>query len=338
MHDELDAFLSAGLNGSPVDEAIAPLLEANDRLSPLSHAEPSPHFARDLEARLLAHADQLAGASSERTELFTSQAIRDLPGLRSIPRSQRRRHLTFTAREGSREIRRGLTAVAAVLVLSVGFFVLITGSRPGSPLYGFFHQNTPTSTVTTATARAHALLRQASQALDSLDQVLAQHGGDRAYLNTLAALRSALGSAATQIAALPAGADQTSLMIQLRALQAQARHDLRAALPQLSWPARIDTTLALGELGDTVPAISHAVLTRVNNRMWQVTITGVNFASGAILLVADQPSGTVTRLSATKMVARIATGLNQTPSLIVGVGNPDDTAARATATLAPPDE
>ncbi len=324
--DELDSILSGRRVTGSTDELLAPLLETNARLAPFAEASPSPSFTDALEARVLAHATHLTNETGFRSELsFDDTGIETRQDYAVAYSAPETRHDSWRDTP-SRWRAAAITVAFVVVCLSV--FTLVANARMGGP----FSQS---SSNASAASRARLQMQSASQALTMLDQAVTRQSGNIAYLSALTTLRTDVQAAMTLIDAMPSAADRAGLLTQLRDLEAQARGDLRGALPRLSWSLRAATTLTLGTIGDTVPLISRAQVAQWEDHFWQITLTGANFASGGVLLVNDQPGGTVIALNPMQMVARISAQGFQAPPNYVGIGEPDDTAAEADATLVP---
>jgi hypothetical protein len=93
--------------------------------------------------------------------------------------------------------------------------------------------------VTNATQTPDSVRTQLQQAQDALavfNQAVNQRLGDQAYQSTLTRFVDEETKASADLSALLPGETPTTLSAQLTALRERGRHDLRAALPVLSWP------------------------------------------------------------------------------------------------------
>jgi hypothetical protein len=221
--------------------------------------------------------------------------------------------------------------------VTVTTFALAASARPGSALYGVrrWQEDVRTNLVNSDAERAQLHLQYATDALDALDAAVVQHDAN-AYSEALGRFTDELHQANDALAQVPAGSDHESLSARLDALRTRGRSDLRAALPALSWSARITTTSALGGLGETVLTVTRVSGVRsgvYGARLWTLTITGLGFQSGAVLLVNGRPAGHVVTITPTRVVAQLASG-EQEDGLTrsIGVGNPDGTAAASQLT------
>jgi hypothetical protein len=221
--------------------------------------------------------------------------------------------------------------------VTVTTFAIAAYASPGSALYGVrrWREDAGANLANSDAERAQLHLQYATDALDALDAAVAQRDAT-AYSEALGRFTDELRKASDTLAHVPSGADHDSLSASLDALRTRGRNDLRAALPSLSWSARITTTSALGEVGESVLAVTRVSAVRsgpYGARLWTLTITGLGFQSGAVLLVNGRPAGHVVTLTPTQIVAQLASG-EQADGLTrsFGVGNPDGTAAPSQVT------
>ena len=291
------------------DTALAPLLETARRLAPLAAAQPDPRFARTLHARVLARA-------AERREGVGA-------------REWRSARLQMPAR-GWYGIRHGLIAATVVLALSLGTLTVAAAANPGSPLFGLhrLEQGVQVAVTGDSASRAHLHLAYARQWLAALSDAAAHHQGD-AYTAALQALQQEDSAAASEIAQTPDKATRAALASELNALHNDERSALRAALPLVGWPDRVATTQALADLDVTTPMVSGATLS-AGDDSWDVSVSGVGFETGAVLLVNGQPAGHVTSVTPSALVARLRFSGNSAIPQTLGIGNPDGTAAVTT--------
>jgi hypothetical protein len=317
--DDLDAVLSGGLAPAQADDSLAPLIAASARLQPLAAAEPSPAFASALQARILAHAARQARESvreGAEIEWDEDQTV----SLPAVPQPNTADHKAIDHPGNVRRLPwRGAAIAAAFVVLSVCIFGFLR-----------LEQGNSTNSTSSLVASARSHLQKATQALDQFDQAFANHD-DAAISNALGSLNTELQATSSSIEDLPQGATQTSLQQQLQSLKLRVQNDLRAQLSQLSWPERVDATLALGAAGDSVPTIAQAEVQRDDNQSWEVTLTGANFIAGAVLYVDGRREGPIDSLvGSTQISAHFSS--SSTPQTI-GIGEPDGTAAQANAAL-----
>lgn len=331
---ELDRLLSARLNDadahlSSADPEAHDLLEVVDRLQPLRAATPADSFADGLQQRLMAYTRRRAHEAQTVTEAPVTSAP---PGLRSWGRST-------TARRRAPLLWGG---IAACLLIALGAtFGAAVYAAPGSSLYGVkrIEQNLQSNLTTDATARARLHLANANDALHALNATIAARSTGQAYTDALAALGEEDTAAATNVAAIPAGREQDSLTRDLATLRARERADLLAALPALSWSARIATSAVLDRLGAPTPHITHVQIISEHGSggdsngedALRIVVDGSGFAPQAVMLVNDRPVGVMLSVTPTQAIARIAGGGGALEAVrSVGIGNPDGSAARAT--------
>lgn len=302
------------------DDEANSLAQAADRFAVWGHAHPSPAFADRLEAELL---ERFAAKPGQANPHDNNPA--PLPLARSLSHRARAPRLRWQA-----------LAASVLLLLGAGAVALAAaGAAPGQPLYNLhrFEQGVRADLASSQAERIRLHLRYAQDALSACDLAVADRSGDETYTIALTTFTEEERTASDSVASLPQGAERVDLSAQLGSLRDQARHDLHAALPILDWPARANTTLVLGQVGDSVP---HITETAVNGTatdgiyVWTITIHGTGFVSGAVLLVDDQPRGKVVSLSPTMLVAQLAGDQLSNGSHTFGVGNPDGTATLVT--------
>jgi hypothetical protein len=290
----------------PSPLALAPLLRAADRLAAGRAIEPSLDFTRGLIERLDAQVDVALAASPA-------------PGARAH-RPTARRALPRAA----------LIAAAVVIALAASLLTIARSSAPGAPLYGLrrFEQAVRAGIAFTAEDRVRLHLLYAEQALSSVEQAV--------RVQDLPAYRDALGTmldendaASRDAATLPTNAARDRARSGLDALIQRERMALRSALGALGWHDRIITTAALGRIGAAGPSITSVLVSTETGSdsatVWRITIGGAGFQPGALLLVNDQPRGTVESVSDDTLVASVLDGPVPRAATI-GVGNPDGTA------------
>jgi hypothetical protein len=226
-------------------------------------------------------------------------------------------------------------AAAAVLALigSLATLAAAAAAAPGSSLYALhrWEQGVRVSLASGPADRARLHLQYAQSALRALDTAVAQHAGDQAYLDAVGAFVAEEGAAELAVGGVSDGATHDALVAHLFALRSAARRDLRAALPSLDWASRLATTLALAQVGERVPLITQVSLDQVSldgDQVWECTVTGSGFHSGAVLLVDGQPSGTTISTTSTTLVASVELDSDNALPHRIGVGNPDGTAVQ----------
>jgi hypothetical protein len=361
-HDRLDVLLSpraasqrrrALLEGQR--DVLEPLVALADDLAGVSTVFPPAAFADELESRILARARHQAVGGfrvAERGPAAAKAALQagnghahDNGAVGYVPpvpanlalRGPRRDGPRRASRFGIRHARwRIWTSLAAAVILSlcVATFALAANANPGGPLYALrgWQEDARANLATSAADRARSHLQYATDALDALDAAVAQHASTDAYHEALSRFTDELQQAADALAQVPAGTDRDTLTAQLEDLRTRGRSDLRAGLPALGWPARIETTSALGALGESVVVVRQVTGVRSGSlatHTWTLTITGSGFQSGAILLVRERPAGQVLSVTPTRVTAQFTGGEEDGLPHDIGVGNPDGTAATA---------
>jgi len=327
----LDLRLSSGGSGTvtPSEEAddVVSALAAADRLIGLRSVEPNRLFALDLETQLLARAGALAVTTPAAETAADRQDTRSRGPVT---------HLASWWRVG----RRGrslwpiVAAASLALVLGVGTLsVVVEEAGPGSPLYALhrWELGVQVQLAGSPAEKAQLHLQNARDALNALNVAVEHHEGDPVYSDALATLTAEDHDAATTVAALPSGAEHTSLAAQLDSLHQQEIPDLYAALPVIGWNDQLATTQALGNLGAVVPRVTAVTLEQTGSgvsRGWRVTITGSGFEPGAELVGrGGTVIGQVISGGSIQLVVDITSSERHLLTKDAGVRNPDSTAA-----------
>jgi hypothetical protein len=346
---------------------LEPLLEIADELARVGTMLPAPSFANDLEARLLARAGwQALGADAHASgPTLVALApptgdgqIRDHGEARDEARDEASDEATVPLlaltdksdrADRTERSRRGAPgrvhsqrqvswrvwsslAAAILLALTITTFAVAANASPGSAFYGVrrWQEDARTNLANSDAERTQLHIQYATDALDALDAAVAQHAATGVYAEALGRFSDEFGQATAALALVPAGSDHDALAASLDDLRVRGRSDLRAALPLLSWPARITTTSVLGGLGESVVKVTQVKgvrLSSLSGPVWIVTITGEGLQRGAILLVRQRPAGQVVSVASTQLVARLSAGRDDSLPHDIGVGNPDNTAA-----------
>lgn len=300
--DSLDSLLAAPRRHRSAEPPIElePLLENADRLASIRETPPSAAFARRLEARMLAHAAELAQVSAIRAE----------------PARWRRALVARVA----------FIAACLLLALGTGALAVAAGAEPGAPLFRLhrLEQGVQAGLSKNSTSQHIAFARQWLYAVNT---AAAQHQGDPAYSDALMALREEDANAAQAINAQAPGAQRSAMEAQLSALRADEVTVLRNALPRIDWTDRITTTQALGALGIAVPHITSVTVSDDNDGQWRVVVRGYDIQPGAVLLADGQTVGALTAQTGGTYVATISAEDGDSANL--AVSNPDDMTAVA---------
>lgn len=336
---ELDTWLDT-LNSDKraAPPELARQLDAASRVAQLAALAPAPDFTERIEVRFLEGAQRLPAADASRVR-GPLHLPRRLPGrFSAIPAGVGR---IWPGRWPGRSPRLLLPAAVLLIVClgSLATLAVAANASPGSSLYSLhrWEQSFRANLTNNPADRTRLHLQYARSALQALNAVVTHRGSDQAYDEALASFDTEQRAAVQSVNELSADASYTTLAAQLLDLRAQARHDLRAALRSLGWPARVRTTAVLASLGDTVPSVAHVTIAFVglgDSEVWQCTVAGSGFQPGALLVVNGQPVGTVAALTPTTLVATIpADNVDWPPSATtsIGVSNPDGTAAQTTS-------
>jgi hypothetical protein len=321
-------------------------VEAARRLAGLAALSPSETFATALEARFLAAARQQSAevpvaAGNDTPTLPSRLSPMPAPGEDQLP-TLPDADLGVTVR--GREPRRGrrlpqrlwpVVAAACVLAALLSTFTVAAFASPGSALYSLnrWEQGVRAKLAGSQADQARLHLQLAGDALRALDHAVAPPVDEAAYHDALATFADEFHAAGAVLDMLPAGVDRETLAAGVSDLGALARHDLRAALPVLGWPDRLQTTATLAEVGDAVPRVTGVTITRVSQHgahLWRCAVVGSGFAPGAVLLVDGRQMGTVTSSTPTTLTAEVPMDDDAGLPRSMGIGNPDGTASTTT--------
>ena len=321
--DRLDALLtvlrepnaaspaSSSAGRLPADAELAPLVRAAREVSVLSRAVPDPAYASDLRLSVLARASAMRQDAAQR--------VVPMPPGRTAPSIRSRTPLWA-----------GLAA-AVLLAATVGAATAAAHAGPSSPLFGLhrFEQSIQVAAANDSSSRVRLHIQYARQWLGALTQTAQQdHSGD-AFQSALAVMLQEDTSAQSELAHVTDHTAQSDLSQALAALLSDERSELHAALQQVGWSDRVSATLALGQLGESVPVVSQLQATNQHGDI-QVVITGSGFEPGARLVLDGHPIGDVTASSATSLTVLLSRDSLPEHESAVGVSNPDGTAAQTT--------
>lgn len=303
--NRLDALLSGHASPSPADRALDPLLKTAATFQRMGDAYPKAAFARALEGRLRQETSVLAARRHRRPYWLVA-------------------------------------AVAAAVLLFVGIGFSLTAAAlagPGSPLYGLrqVEQRVRVQLVTDPQSRAQLQVGYAQQSLTELENALHQDNTS-AYRDALANFLAAYGDATKAMTTVPTSDQRTALETNLASLRARATGDLYGAIGTMSWGDRLTTTSALGALGNSVPIVkqvtyAHSSGTPGNGAPGNgdgllVQIHGAGFAPGAVVYINGQAMGDVRRVTPNDIQVVLHGVATLAPSTVIGVRNPDGTAAQ----------
>ncbi|HEX3272064.1 MAG TPA: IPT/TIG domain-containing protein [Ktedonobacterales bacterium] len=336
---ELDRALSQRLMGrvTSAPGPLAPLLAAANALTPLRQAAPSAAFARELEARMLRRARQVAAENPTSTSEVEPARPERVP-----PSASSQRAIT-----GAGQLRRTPSArrllwagvIAATLLFTLGgVFVVAADAQPGGPLYGVrrFEQNVQAQLTTNAVDRTQLHLDNAAAALEAFNTAVAQHEHGTRLTDALDTFVAEHTAAQSALADVTDSAAHARLATALDGQRTQATTDLRTALTAQDWSVRLRITLALGALGVAVPVVTQVTLSEARDpadsrgagRITTVTITGQGFQAGAQVLLRGAPAGTTISVSGDTIIAQVRAAAQAVASQgPIAVGNPDGTTA-----------
>jgi hypothetical protein len=299
----------------PNDDAAA-RMAAVEALEQLQEVEVPPEFAARLEVELRARARALA--RQEDHHIIT-------PWLSQRGRGAGRRF------GGRRVLVAALSMAAALILAFLGVLRAAAGSVPGDPLYGVkqWEQGVALSMASSPQDQAQVQIQQLRQAISDLQTEVADGRADADILEALRIVASATRASQSAVAALPDGtaraADEQDLISALN----DEDGALRQLLNRVDWPVRVAFTGQLGALGDAVPTITEVEVQDQQNGAVLITLLGTHFDPQAQLVINGRPAGTVRLSTPTRLVAEVSSSAWGGGSHVLGVLNPDGTAAQA---------
>jgi len=287
---------------------IEELIALARRLQRTPQVQASPDFVRRLELRLrLRNAELRLQDRHRRSPLLLLQARPLLSAL--------------------------LGLCVLVCLLSASVLVLAAHTDPGSPLYALslWERHMQVQLSGSLVDQATLDLQLAREQLAALPGLVGPTHTE-AYHQTLYDLDQQVRAASTAIDGLPAGSAQERLVEELAGLKADAIHMLRGLLSRLALPERLVTTGELGQLGDTIPLLTHAriLLPAHPNGQATISLQGSDLQANAQLLVNSVPVDARVIVQAGQLVFQVAWKGELHPR-ILGILNPDGTAVQTTA-------
>jgi hypothetical protein len=307
---EAQDWLVSPLHAPGRDPEVDELVTLAGRLQSTSHLQADPDFASQLERRLLIHHAAL-GRKQPAHQWFFPRLRRMNPAL-------------------------GIAAGFCLLVLFLGTSMLVVAARitnPDNPLYVLkrLEQHLQVSFTNSPANQAELDLEYARERLHALTG-LTNPAREEAYRQALADLDFQVNNATSAISSLSAVPERNRLRNELASLEIEARHTLRAFLPQLNVHDCLITTDALGRLGDTVPRLQSVeiVLSAHSSSQTIISISGNNIQPGAHLLMDGQAVEAQGSFQNGLYVFTLSWSGSQLPKDI-GIMNTDGTAAQTTA-------
>ena len=318
--ERLDRLLELREQGAPrlplTSEDLAARIAAAAALEQLQAFDAPPEVDARLESLIRARARQLA-----------HQQGGELP----VPRPPERRHAHrfFSLRRGWGM---ALGIAAALLLLCVGVITAAASSLPGDPLYGLkqFEHQVRLSFASDQQDRAELATSQLQSGLADLNTVINERRGDDAIQQALDAVAAETRESQAAVASIPAGTEQAAAQRDLASVLAEEEQTLRSGLAHIDWPLRLAFTQQLGALGEAVPTVTQVDVQHPSTSTVTITLTGTNFASGALLTINGIPKGSVSKNAPTTLVVALNASDWPKGQVAVGVQNPDGTAAQIT--------
>ena len=315
----LDLQQAQGQRLSVDNEEIAACLAAAERLSRLQGIDVPGEVAARLAQSVRARARPFDLDPQNGRTFSDQQALQPAP-TRISPQTRRplRHRASWVA----------LLGVAALLVLA--FTGLLAHSLPGelsARSQQAENQLTPTF-ANDPQARVRADLQLLQSALGDLRSVVAAPSSDHAIKLALQSVAARTSACREAVAAVPAGSGREATQQELSLVLAQEEQTVHQLLSQVDWPMKLLFTQQLGLLGEVVPTVSQVTLSAQSTSSLLVTLTGTHFAAGARLMVDGRPTGTVSLVTAERLVAIIRSSQPFPELDTFGVLNPDGTAAQ----------
>jgi hypothetical protein len=315
--DRLIEKREAGENQFSVrNDEIASSLAAAETLMQLQKIDVPPAFAYRLELSVRAR------TRSQRLTRQNGQSIPTGPLHRHSNRQRLPKHMSWVA-----------TGIAAILVLAFTALVATyTGglSLPGHPTAGLKPaQNQIASTVAIDPQNLiNDQIGQLHSALIELDTMVNDRRDDNTIQQALTSVSTSTIDCQKAVAALPAGSERGTAQQNLNNVLAEENQTLRNLLNHVDWPLRLGFTRQLGNLGASVPAVTHGMIHTQSNGTLLITLTGTNFAPHAVLVVDGRAMGIVTQSTSWQLIAVISKSNWPSGTHTLGILNPDGTAAQ----------
>ncbi len=311
--DRLDHLLRRQpIDPGEISAREAEMLDAAADVEALRGIRVPSDFAARLETRLRARARELQSGAAQPPSLNGRHPRKGV-----FPPSARR---IFIA-AGS--------ALALLLVMGIALFAASANSLPGDWLYGIkqLRNQIALSQAHTPADRARLSIQQLLDALGDLRAEVREGRGDSDILQALAVVHTQTHNAQAAVAAIPAGRERTQEQQALAAAIADEQSLLRNLLASAHWPVRVALTTQLGATGAVVPAISSVNVIFTGSGQAIITISGAHFASGALVLLDNAPLGQVQAFAPDHLILKLPANDLSPGSHVIGVQNPDGTAA-----------
>lgn len=324
MHPEeeldhlLDEHTLRGSQFSPSDDEIAVSLAAAKRLVQLQELAPPTRFAHRLEGEIRARThSQRVSQRIEAGRLIPfspSQGILPQP-----PRPRKRRAWVAT-----------LGAVAVLLIAFASLLTLSAHSLPWNPLAGWKPAQNQGTLLSGADAQNHAnaAIGQLRSSLADLTTVVNEGRDNHAIRQALDMVSGWTSTSREAVSALLPGPTLQATQQSLNKALAEEDQTLRLLLGRVDFSMKVAFTRQLGVLGDPVPRVIHVTVRAQSTGTFLITLTGVDFASGAQFMIEGKPAGTVIQRSASLLVAVVSSARWSSDTPTVGMLNPDGTAAQ----------
>lgn len=227
-----------------------------------------------------------------------------------------------------------IASISLLLVLSFAFFGVshvAANSLPGDPLYQVKYLEQQIALAQTHNQEEQVSLQMAhlSTALADLSTVVKERRSDADITAALAVVASDTQQSQHAVNIFPVGQSRENLVKALTGMLDDERAVLLHLLPQLGWSQQLAFTNQVGHVGGQIPRVTQVTIARNINHMLILTITGKNFAPGVHLIIAQTLRGIVIQQTSTTLKVVVnATDLPADSASIVGVLNPDGTAAQ----------
>jgi hypothetical protein len=177
-------------------------------------------------------------------------------------------------------------------------------------------------------ARAEAHIDELRNALNDLATVVRAGRGPEAIQQVLNTVTTQTQDAQASVAAVPPGSARDGVRQERASVLVAEDRTLRALLKKVNWSIRVALTQQLEAIGQSVPRIKQVSVSQQKDGTLVVTVTGMNFAPQAILILNGRPQGIFGQQTTGQMVGTMSQSNWGDDTQMIGVLNPDGTATQ----------
>ncbi|HEU5373841.1 MAG TPA: hypothetical protein VFV38_00225 [Ktedonobacteraceae bacterium] len=291
-----------------LDDEVASSLEAAKLLARMRKIPVPSSFALRLEGEVRTHA-RIQHSSGRSSKLTSSARIQRLHPSPPSPR---------------RSLRIFAIGLAAVLLVAFGSLLTISVQvLPGDP----FAKVTPTL-ANNAQNHANEALRQLENALVHLNTVVNGSSDDTTIKQAFEMVVASTQNSQSTVAALSTDPRFQTTRQRLAERLTEEKHILSNLLNQVNWSIKVVFTQQLSILGEAVPTITYVTVQMLSSDVLRITLSGSNFAFQCQSVIDGKRIGSVSQITANRLVA-IVTNIRWEPGThTIGVLNPAGTAAQ----------